>query len=307
MLGLDNELKLFKAMTHSDDFPIRVRAYLYGPLLGKGFNTIKPNEGDDRLRFVGIKFVADGSTQGITAALSEPYLYPRGTHFRGNLDYKDDEIYALTKPLFDQGWQIATHANGDRTIEQTLNTYSKLLAGNTDPKARRMRIEHFTINTPEQVKKAAQLGIIPGFTIGHVDYWGSAFYNQIIGADRAKRIDPAGEIKRAGGKFTLHSDTPVSNVGPLNYITESVTRMWQLPPTKVLGPDQAISVDDAIRAVTIDAAYQIFADQLVGSLELGKQADLVILEKNPRKTKPEEIRNIKVISTWIDGKQVSLK
>jgi len=83
--------------------------------------------------------------------------------------------------------------------------------------------------------------------------------------------------------------------------------MWQLRSTKILGPYQAISMDAAIQVVTIDAAYQIFADQLVGSLELGKQADLVILEKNLRKTKPEEIRNIKVILTWIDSKWVSQK
>lgn len=95
----------------------------------------------------------------------------------------------------------------------------------------------------------------------------------------------------------MHSDTPVSNVGPLNYVSEEVTRLWQLPPQKVLGPDQAVSVDDALRAITIDAAYQIFADNIVGSLEVGKQADLVILEKNPRQTVPADIRNIKVKGT----------
>jgi predicted amidohydrolase YtcJ len=148
-----------------------------------------------------------------------------------------------------------------------------------------------------------QLGVVPSFTIGHVHYWGSAFDNHIIGSERAKRIDPAAEIKRLGGKFTLHSDTPVSNVGPLNYITEAVTRVWQLPPKKVLGPDQVISVDDAIRAITIDAAYQIFADKLVGSLEVGKRADLVVLEKNPRTTPAADIRDIKVKETWVDGKR----
>ena len=140
-----------------------------------------------------------------------------------------------------------------------------------------------------------------------MDYWGAAFNNHIIGADRAKRIDPAGDFKRAGGKFTLHSDTPVSNVGPLNYVSEEVTRLWQLPPQKVLGPDQAVTVDDAIRAITIDAAYQLFADNIVGSLELGKQADLVILANNPRTTPPAEILNIKVIGTYVDGKPVVLK
>ncbi|WP_162786134.1 amidohydrolase family protein [Polynucleobacter necessarius] len=117
---------------------------------------------------------------------------------------------------------------------------------------------------------------------------------------------PAGDFKRAGGKFTLHSDTPVSNVGPLNYVSEEVTRLWQLLPQKVLGPDQAVTVDDALRAITIDAACQTFSDDKVGSLEVGKQADLVILEKNPRQTPPAEIRNIKVKGAWVDGKPVNL-
>lgn len=303
MLGLDNELKLFKAVTHSDDFPIRVRAYLYGPLLSKGFTAIKPNDGDDRLRFVGIKFVADGSTQGLTAALNQPYDYPKGTQFRGNLDYKDDEIFNQIKPLFDQGWQLAIHANGDRTVEQTLNNYAKLLAGNPDPKARRLRIEHFTINTPEQVKKAAQLGVIPGFTIGHVDYWGEAFHNHIVGPERANRIDPSAAFKKEGARFAYHSDSPVSNVGPLNYITEGAGRLWQKPPRKVLGPDERVSVDDAIRAVTINSAYEMFSDDKLGSLEVGKQADLVVLSANPRQTPIEKIRKIKVKETWIDGKK----
>ena len=305
MLGLENEMKLFKAITHGEGFPIRVRAYLYGPLLANGVKGVKPNDGDDRLRFVGIKFVSDGSTQGLTAALNQPYDYPKGTQSRGNLDYKDEEIYQQMKPLFDQGWQIATHANGDRTIEQTLNNYSKLLAGTKDPKSRRLRIEHFTINTPEQVKRAAQFGVIPGFTIGHVDYWGEAFHNHIVGPERANRIDPSASFKKEGARFTYHSDSPVSNVGPLNYITEGAGRLWQKAPRKVLGPDERVSVDDAIRAVTIDAAYGMFSDDKIGSLEVGKQADLVVLEKNPRKTPIEQIRNIKVRSTWIDGKQQS--
>ena len=105
----------------------------------------------------------------------------------------------------------------------------------------------------------------------------------------------------------MNSDVPVSNVSPLNYISEEVTRLWQLPPQKVLGPDQAVSVDDAIRAVTINPAYSMFADNIVGSLEVGKQADLVVLAKNPRTTPPAEIRNIKVIGTYVDGKPVILK
>lgn len=301
--GVDKEVAIYKGIFAKNASPIRVRGYLFSQALPAGYNSIKPNDGDDMLRFIGIKYIADGSTQGLTAALSEPYNYPKNSKWSGALNYKDADMQASMKTYFDQGWQISTHSNGDKAIDQALNSYAKLLAGNKKPQDRRLRIEHFTVNNASQVKKAVQLGVVPSFTIGHVHYWGSAFYNFIIGPDRARRIDPAAEIKRAGGKFTLHSDTPVSNVGPLNYITEAVTRVWQLPPKKVLGPDQVISVDDAIRAVTIDAAYQIFADNKVGSLEVGKQADLVVLEKNPRSTPAADIRDIKVKETWVSGKK----
>lgn len=304
--GVDKEVAIYKGIFAKNASPIRVRGYLFSEALPTGKTTLKPNEGDDQLRFIGIKYISDGSTQGLTAALNEPYSYPKNSKWSGALNYKDADIYASMKAYFDQGWQISTHSNGDKAIDQTLNNYAKVLAGNPKPQDRRLRIEHFTVNHESQVKKAVKLGVVPSFTIGHVDYWGSAFDNHIVGPERAKRIDPAGDFKRAGGKFTLHSDTPVSPVGPLNYVSEEVTRQWQLPPQKVLGPTQAVSVDDAIRAITIDAAYQIFADNIVGSLEVGKQADLVILEKNPRQTPPAEIRNIKVKSTWVDGKQVNV-
>lgn len=252
-----------------------------------------------------MKYIADGSTQGLTAALNHPYIYPSGSKWSGSLNYKDDQLLGLMKPFYDQGWQIAIHANGDKAIEQSLNNYAKLLGKNPQSQDRRLRIEHFTINTQDQVKRAVKLGVILGFTIGHVNYWGEAFNNHLIGPERSERIDPAGDVKRAGGRFTFHSDSPVTNIGPLNYISEGVTRLWQLPPQKALGKNQGVSVDDAIRAVTIDAAYDLFAENIIGSLEVGKQADLVVLEKNPRKTVPDDIRNIKVNQTWINGKAVS--
>ncbi len=304
--GVDKEIAIYKSIFAKNASPIRVRGYLFSEVLPAGYKTIKPNDGDDKLRFIGVKYITDGSTQGLTAALNQPYSYPKNSHWSGALNYKDSDLYASMKSYFDQGWQISSHSNGDKAIDQALNSYEKLLAGNPKPQDRRLRIEHFTVNNESQVKKAVRLGVVPSFTIGHVDYWGSAFDNHILGSERAKRIDPAGDFKRAGGKFTLHSDTPVSNVGPLNYVSEEVTRLWQLPPQKILGPTQAVSIDDALRAVTIDAAYQIFADNIIGSLEVGKQADLVVLEKNPRTTPPADIRNIKVKETWIDGKPVSL-
>jgi len=303
--GLENETKLLQSLSANEGLPIRIRAYLYGPAIPAGYKALKPGDGDDRLKFVGVKFISDGSTQGLTAALNEPYIYPKNTKNAGDLDYKTDDLYKQMKVYFDQGWQIAVHANGDRAIDQTLTNYGKLLANNPHPEERRLRIEHFTINTPEQVSKAVRLGVVPGFTIGHVDYWGEAFHNQLVGPDRADRIDPSAAFKKAGGRFAYHSDSPVSDVGPLNYIAEGAGRLWQKPPRKVLGPDERVTVDDAIRAVTINPAYEMMSDDKIGSLEVGKLADLVILDKNPRKTPVEQIANIKVKETWIDGKRQS--
>jgi len=303
--GLEKEIKIYQAITANEGLPLRVRAYLYGSAIPKGFNSIKPNQGDDRLRYVGVKYISDGSTQGLTAALRESYLYPKGTQNRGDLNYKDQDLYDQMKVYFDQGWQISVHANGSRALDQTLNNYEKLLAGNPNPEARHLRIEHFTINTPDQVIKAKKLGVIPGFTIGHVDYWGEAFHNHIVGPERADRIDPSASFKKEGARFAYHSDSPVSPYGPLHYITQGVTRLWQAPPQKVLGPEERVTVDDAIRAVTINAAYQVMSEDKIGSLEVGKLADFVVLEKNPRQTPPEQIANIKVKETWVGGKKQS--
>ena len=303
-LGLENEIGLYKYLLANGGLPVRVRAYLYGSAIPKGFQGVKPNEGDDLFRYVGVKFISDGSTQGLTAALNEPYAYPAGTTFRGDLNYKDEQLLATMKPYFDQGWQISVHANGSRAVEQTLNNYAKLLDGNSQPEKRRLRIEHFTVTTPEQLVRTKQLGVVPGFTIGHVHYWGQAFNDQILGAPRAECIDPSASLKKEGVRFAYHSDSPVSPYGPLKYITQGVTRVWQSPlQRKVLGPNERISVDDAISAVTIDAAYQMMSDDKIGSLEVGKLADFVVLEKNPRATSAEQIGDIKVLQTWVGGKR----
>ena len=301
-LGLEPEYAMMNELIRQESFPMRVRGYLYGPAVPAGFSKIKPNDGDDKFRVIGVKFLADGSTQGLTAAVSKPYAYPKGTKNLGALDYDDAGILAASKPFFDQGWQIAIHANGDRAVGQALNLYAKLLAGEKDPAARRLRIEHFTVTTDAEVDQARKLGVVPGMTIGHVGFWGEVFHNHILGPERAERIDPTGSLVKRNMHFTFHSDSPVSPYGPLRYISTGASRLWQLPPRKVLGPDQRIAVDQAIKAVTLDAAYSMFMDDRVGSLEVGKWADLVMLERDPRHTDLDKIPDIKVLGTWLNGK-----
>jgi len=304
MMPVDREYAMVKELTHRPDFPIRVRAYLWGVSLPEGFRAIKPNEGDDRLRVIGVKYIADGSTQGLTAALNQPYRYPAGTTNRGALDWEDEKLYSVTKPFFDQGWQISTHANGDRAVGQALNNYARLLKDTPGPAARRLRIEHFTVTTEDEVALAQKLGVAPSMTIGHVGYWGEVFHDHILGDERANRIDPTASLAQRKVRFSFHSDSPVSPYDPLRYIATGASRQWQDPPRKVLGPQQRISVDQAIRAVTLDAAYAMFLDDKAGSLEPGKWADLQILDRNPRSVSdPEQIADIKVLETWVAGRR----
>lgn len=302
-LGVDKEYALFNAMTRSGKLPVRVRGYMYSNAYPTTNNNYKPGQGDDTFKLIGVKIVADGSNQGLTGAMSKPYAYPAGTSNTGTLNFSEQELYALAKPRFDEGWQLSVHSNGDKSIEQTLNVFAKLVTKPADAKTR-LRIEHFTVPTEAQIDKAAKLGVVPGFTIGHTDYWGEAFHNHLIGPERADRIDPSASLIKRGMHFAYHSDSPVSPIHPLKYASEGAARLWQVSPQKVLNPSQKISINNALKAITIDAAYQLKMDDKIGSIQEGKYADFAIVDRNPMKTDAYKIRDIEVNETWVNGKQV---
>ncbi|QWE30256.1 amidohydrolase [Polynucleobacter sp. Adler-ghost] len=302
-LGVDKEYALFNAMTHSGKLPVRVRGYMYSNAYPTTNKSYKPGQGDDTFKLIGVKIVADGSNQGLTGAMSKPYDYPAGTSNTGTLNFTEQELYDLAKPRFDEGWQLSVHSNGDKSIEQTLNVFAKLVTKPADTKSR-LRIEHFTVPTEAQIDRAAKLGVVPGFTIGHTDYWGEAFHNHLLGAERADRIDPSASLIKRGMRFAYHSDSPVSPIHPLKYASEGAARLWQVSPQKVLNPSQKISINHALKAVTIDAAYQLKMDDKIGSIQEGKYADFAIVNQNPMKTDAYKIRDIEVNETWVNGKQV---
>ncbi len=305
-LGVDKEYALFNAMTRNGRLPVRVRGYMYSSAYPSTNNSYKPGQGDDSFKLIGVKIVADGSNQGLTGAMTKPYDFPAGTKNTGTLNFTEQELYDLAKPRFDEGWQISVHSNGDKSIEQTLNVFERLVTKPGDVKTR-LRIEHFTVPTEAQISRAAKLGVVPGFTIGHTDYWGEAFHDHLLGAERANRIDPSASLIKKGMHFAYHSDSPVSPIHPLKYASEGAARLWQVSPQKVLNANQKVSINNALKAVTIDAAYQLKMDDKVGSIEKGKYADFAIVDKNPMKTDAYKIRDIEVNETWINGRQVFKK
>jgi predicted amidohydrolase YtcJ len=148
-----------------------------------------------------------------------------------------------------------------------------------------------------------ELGVSPSFLIGHVHYWGVAMRDVIFGEAKAKLLDRTRSCEKAGIRYTVHSDFFVTDPDPLHMIEMTVTRKTWKEPDYVLAPNERVSVESAIRALTSEAAWQLSSEHEIGSLETGKLADMVILEKDPRKVDPDTIKDIKVSETWMDGRQ----
>ena len=198
------------------------------------------------------------------------------------------------------GLPVQVHCNSDYTIDVALDAIESAYAGSTDFGVN--RIEHSTMVRPDQIVRMKALNVQPSFLMNHVRFYGAAYRDQIFGPERAAFMDPAGACVKAGLPFTMHTDAPCSPPGPLALISTAVTRR-RIIDNSVVGPDQAVSLDDAIRAVPIDAARQLEQSDRLCSLEKGKEADFTILENDPYKVSPDAIADIQVSETWVAGER----
>ncbi|ORT48787.1 amidohydrolase [Vibrio sp. qd031] len=281
----------------------RIRAY---PFYTLGADTwdqanVKQGDGNGLARIAGYKLVADGSNQGYTGLQREPYL---GSDDRGIAYMSPEELTAAAMERAKKGWHLAIHGNGDAAIDNILDTCEALRDAGIDMAKVRPRIEHCSILHDDQITRMKELGVSASFLIGHVYYWGVAMRDDVFGPEKAQLLDRCRSIENAGISFTLHSDFMVTDPVPLHMMEMAVTRRTWKEPDYVLGPQERISVESAIRAITSEAAWQLFSEKEIGSLEPGKFADLVILDNDPRKVPVETIKSIKVLETWMDGKQV---
>ncbi len=281
------------------DTPVRVRGALASTMYDKWVDLgFKPGFGDDLFRVHAMKAWVDGSNQARTGYMRDPYL---NSTTRGELNYSLEDLTATMKRSHKDGWQICVHANGDAGIDNALEAYTATLKDS--PRAdHRHRIEHCSILHDEQIKPMVDLGLSPSFLIGHVEYWGEAFRDNLLGPERANLLDRCNSTLKANLRISLHSDYNVTPIKPLQHIETAVTRIMRADG-QVLNPDERIPVEAAIRAVTIDAAWQCHMDDLTGSIKTGKAADFVILEDNPLTVEPDKISQIKVSETWMDGKR----
>jgi predicted amidohydrolase YtcJ len=215
-----------------------------------------------------------------------------------------EELQAKAIDRAKKGWHLAIHGNGDAAIDNILQACEAIRSAGVDMKNVRVRIEHCSILHDDQIARMKDLGVSASFLIGHVHYWGVAMRDEVFGEEKSQLLDRCNSLEKAGVGFTLHSDFMVTDPVPLHMIEMAVTRKTWKEPNYVLAPDEAISIESAIRALTSEAAWQLFSEHEIGSLEVGKLADFVILEKDPRKVNTDAIKDIKVLETWMDGQQV---
>ena len=245
----------------------------------------------------GVKIVGDGSNQTETGAQTRPYL---NSSAKGSPNFDAALMKQMVAEVKAFGLPVQIHCNGDYTIDIALDAIEAAYAGSTDYGVN--RIEHATMARPDQILRMKKLNVQPSFLMNHVRFYGAAYRDQIFGPERTAFMDPAGACVQAGLPFTLHTDAPCSPSGPLALISTAVTRRCIIDQS-VVGPDQAVALDDAIRAVTVDAAHQIGQGDRLGSLERGKEADFTILESDPYKVSPDAIADIKVSETWVAGER----
>ena len=258
----------------------------------------------DRVKLGGIKLVLDGSPQGKTAYLTAPYHVPprgQGASYRGYPALPDEEVVAEVEKFARAGYQVMIHANGDAAIDQMIAAIDALEEKHPQPDRRPILI-HGQVTRPDQIGELARLGIVPSFFSAHTFFWGDWHRDSVLGPGRAPGISPTASARAARLRFTVHMDAPVLPPDAMRMIWATVNR--QTRSARTLGVAERIPVMAAIAATTRDAAYQHFEESRKGTLEVGKLADLVILERDPRLDPVSAIAEIAIRETWSHGERI---
>ena len=281
---------------------LRFRMYLF-PSGGSGlFKALKQagistGFGYDRLRIGAVKYVADGSASERTMHMSTPFEGRPDDY--GILTMSQDEIHEAVEDAHRHGYQIGIHANGDVTIEMVLNAYERVRQSHPRPDARN-RIEHCSLVNPQLLQRIKDLGVIPTPFYTYVHYHGNKWVD--YGEEKMRSMFAHRSFLDYGIRVAGASDYTPGPYEPMMAIQSMVTRKdFQ---GREWGPNQRISVDEALRVCTINGAYASFEEDQKGSIEPGKLADFVVLAEDPHEVEPDRIKEIEVAQTFVGGESV---
>ena len=262
---------------------------------------------DKKYRIGGMKLTLDGSPQGRTAWRTQPYLLPPDGAKKGYLGYpaipQDSVLESLYRKAFANNWQIQTHANGDAAMDQMIRTMRKV-SSEFEKKDRRNVLIHGQYVREDQLDAYKELDVIASLFPLHTFYWGD-WHKQIIGDELGNKISPTRTALNKGLRVTIHTDAPVALPNLMRMVGITVERKSR--SGKLIGAGEKLTPYEALKGITEWSAYQHFEENKKGTIENGKLADLVILDKNPLKVAEKDIKDIVVLETIKEGISVYKK
>ena len=269
--------------------------------LDQNLDSINFGNYTGRLKIGGIKLILDGSPQGKTAYLTEPYYKPphsESDSYKGYPLIPQSEVSKWVKRYADLNIPIMAHANGDAAADMLIEAVKN---ADITSDHRTIMIHAQTVRE-DQLDKMKELSIIPSYFSTHTFYWGDWHRDSVFGEDRAKRISPTKSTLNRKIPFTVHNDAPVVPPDMIRLLWSTTNRKTR--SGKVLGEEQKISTYSALEAMTINAAFQHFEDDIKGSIEVGKLADLVVLSEDPLSIPVNELLELKIMATYSHGKEI---
>lgn len=297
----DGEVDTMLATTGASDYPVRIVPLLrligLTPEQAVARAVALRERGSDMLRLGRIKIVADGSIQGFSARLRWPGYYngaPNGLWYTAPETVRDCYARALAA-----GVQVHTHTNGDEATEMALDCLEDALRAHPS-RDHRFTLQHAQLTNAAQFRRMAALGACVNLFPNHTWYWGDQHHDVTVGPERATRMNACATALREGVTLAMHSDAPITPIGPLFTAWCAVNRITA--SGRLLGGAERIGVDDALRAITLGAARTLHLDGEVGSIECGKRADFCVLEDDPTAVARDALKDVRVWGTVQGGR-----
>ncbi len=298
---LEPELDSLLSITAEDDYPLRLVPLLrligMTPAQAVERSVALSSRSTERLRLGRIKVVADGSIQGFSARMRWPGYFngaPNGLWYTAPETIRDCYTLALQS-----GVQVHTHTNGDEATELALDCLAAALKA-APTRDHRFNLQHCQLADAAQFRRMKALDMCVNLFANHHFYWGDQHYSTTVGPERAERMNACATAQRSGVPFAIHSDAPVTPLGPLFTAWCAVNRLTA--SGRVLGAHERISVADALQAITLGAAYTLKLDHEIGSIECGKRADFCVLDDDPNAVPPEQLKDVRVWGTVQGGR-----
>lgn len=292
----------------AEDYPIRIVPAAASRAFGEDVEAclarlaqVREQYGHDKLHFGMVKLVLDGSIQGFTARLRWPGYHNGAPN--GIWIIAPSDVMRIVRAYHEAGVQLHIHTNGDEATEIAIQAIENAMrhCGWMD---HRHTLQHCQMADAAQYRRMAKLGICVNLFTNHIYYWGDAHYHQTMGPDRANRMNACATAQRLGVPFAMHSDAPITPLGPLFTAWCAVNR--RTAGGRTLGESERISVADALRAITLGAAYTLNMDDRIGSIEVGKLADFCVLAQDPLEVEPQALKDVEVLGTVLGGRPLSL-